>query len=249
MIIVSYFFFVVSTIFFISGLILLSKYLDDIGISLHATKILNIYAINTLLLAICCSNFSYQFLLEIIVIITINSLCFLTLLHILFKKSNIGDTEEYAKRREKTLEARSRYFKEYLKNNRDIRNINKTNNNIKTARTNEEQTNDDIDNDKILKSDDKSWIVRREIDFSTFFSDCMDKMDNNIEEPNKEDVNKAIDDAEEEIKKQKIALKRKIEDARKSAYATRKPEKMLETEKIIKEVLDKYGLTEEMLNV
>ena len=150
------------------------------------------------------------------------------------------------------LEARSRYFKEYLKNNRDIRNITKPNDNIKTVGTNKEQTNNDInddENDKIFKPDDKPWIVEREIDFSTFFSDCMDKMDDNIEEPNREDVDKAIDDTEEEIKKQKMALKRKIEDARKSAYATRKPEKMLETEKIIKEVLDKYGLTEEMLNV
>lgn len=251
MIIIDCFLLVASTIFLLSGLVLLLKYSDDIGISLHAIKILNMYGVNTALLTICFSNFSCQFLLETIVMITINSLCFLTLLHILFRKSNVGDTEEYARKREKMLEARNKYFREFLKNNKDFKDIAKTNNIVSTniIKTNKEQTNDDTNNDKIFKSNDESWMIERQIDFSTFFSDCIDRMKDSVEEPNKEEVDKAIDDTEEEIRKQKLALKRKIEDARKSAYATRKPEKMLETEKIIKEVLEKYGLTEEMLNV
>lgn len=261
MIVTSCFFFVISLIFFLCGLILLSKYSNDIGISLHAIKILNIYGINFVLLAICFSSFSYQFLLETIVIMIINSLCSLTLLHILFKKSNVGDTEEYAKKREKTLETRNKYFKEFLKNSKNTKNTTKSIKINKTTEANATQTNetaadeqvdndsDNTDDDKIFKPDNEDETNKRRIDFSTFFSDCMDKMEDPIEEPDREDVNKAIDDTEEEIRKQKRALKKKIEDARKSAYATRKSDKILETEKIIKEVLDKYGLTEEMLSV
>ena len=95
-------------------------------------------------------------------------------------------------------------------------------------------------------------MIAQSDDFSTFFSECVNRIAANSEgqpeEPSEEEVKEAIDDTEEKIREQKRALKKKIETARKNAYSTRKPEKIQETEKIIKDILDKYGLTEEMLN-
>lgn len=238
---ISYFFLIISMLFLFSGFVLLLRYSNNIGILLHVINILNIYGINFFLLAICFSRFSYQFLLEVIVIITVNTLCSLTLLHILFKKSDVGDTTEYAKKREKMLEARMQHFREVLRN--------KQANDIV-----ENHNNDEIetDNNQDNTSDYQKEVIKRQADFSTFFSECVNRIAANSEgqpeEPSEEEVKEAIDDTEEKIREQKRALKKKIETARKNAYSTRKPEKIQETEKIIKDILDKYGLTEEMLN-
>lgn len=238
---ISYFFLIISMLFLFSGFVLLLRYSNSIGILLHVTNILNIYGINFFLLAICFSRFSYQFLLEVIIIIAVNTLCSLTLLHILFKKSDVGDTTEYAKKREKMLEARMQHFREVLRN--------KQANDIV-----ENHNNDEIetDNNQDNTSDYQKEVIKRQADFSTFFSECVNRIAANSEgqpeEPSEEEVKEAIDDTEEKIREQKRALKKKIETARKNAYSTRKPEKIQETEKIIKDILDKYGLTEEMLN-
>ena len=228
-------------LFLFSGFVLLLRYSNNIVILLHVTNILNIYGVNFFLLAICFSRFSYQFLLEVIVIIAVNTLCSLTLLHILFKKSDVGDTTEYAKKREKMLEARMQHFREVLRN--------KQANDIVENHSNDEiEMDDNQDN----TSDYQKEVIKRQADFSTFFSECVNRIAANSEgqpeEPSEEEVKEAIDDTEEKIREQKRALKKKIETARKNAYSTRKPEKIQETEKIIKDILDKYGLTEEMLN-
>lgn len=56
------------------------------------------------------------------------------------------------------------------------------------------------------------------------------------------------DDIQEKIKEQKKKLKDKITKARMNAKITRKQEEIDKTEKMIQEILTKYGLTEEMLN-
>lgn len=243
---ISYFFLIISMLFLFSGFVLLLRYSNNIGILLHVTNILNIYGINFFLLAICFSRFSYQFLLEVIIIIAVNTLCSLTLLHILFKKSDVGDTTEYAKKREKMLEARMQHFREVLRN-KQPKNVVK--NNVIENRGYDETDVYDSQDDTI-NYDQK--VVKRQVDFSTFFSECVNRIAANSEgqpeEPSEEEVKEAIDDTEEKIREQKRALKKKIETARKNAYSTRKPEKIQETEKIIKDILDKYGLTEEMLN-
>lgn len=234
---ISYFFFIISVLFSLSGVILFLKYSNNVCILLHATKILNIYGINFFLIAICFSRFSYQFFLEILVVVTVNTLCSLTLLHILFKKSDVGDTTEYAKKREKMLENRRKYFREALKN-RQI-----------------EQKNDAYEEDQISNQSgvsNEEEMTRRQNDFSIFFSDCMYRMKSNAEyeteEYSEKEIDEVIDDTEEKIKEQKRVLKKKIETARRNAYVTRKPEKIQETENTIKEILDKYDLTEEMLD-
>ena len=49
------------------------------------------------------------------------------------------------------------------------------------------------------------------------------------------------------IKKQKLILRRKIENARKKAYLTENPECVEKAEKDIKNILEKHHLTEEMI--
>jgi hypothetical protein len=62
------------------------------------------------------------------------------------------------------------------------------------------------------------------------------------------ETKKENDVLKEKIKEQKRILRKKIETARRNAYVTRKPTEIEKTEKIIKDILDKYGLTEETLN-
>lgn len=73
-------------------------------------------------------------------------------------------------------------------------------------------------------------------------------------EPIKKPENKPKIDVEienEELKKkireQKKILRKKIETVRKNAFITRKPEEIQKAEDLIKSILDKYHLTEEML--
>ena len=49
------------------------------------------------------------------------------------------------------------------------------------------------------------------------------------------------------IKKQKLILRGKIENARKKAYLTENPECVEKAEKDIKNILEKHHLTEEMI--
>ncbi|MDR3079070.1 MAG: monovalent cation/H(+) antiporter subunit G [Rickettsiales bacterium] len=60
-------------------------------------------------------------------------------------------------------------------------------------------------------------------------------------------IKKENDMLTQKIKEQKKILRKKIETARRNAYVTRKPEEIAKTEKIIKDILDKYDLTEESL--
>jgi hypothetical protein len=61
-------------------------------------------------------------------------------------------------------------------------------------------------------------------------------------------IKKENDMLTQKIKEQKKILRKKIETARRNAYVTRKPEEIEKTEKIIKDILNKYELTEESLN-
>jgi hypothetical protein len=61
-------------------------------------------------------------------------------------------------------------------------------------------------------------------------------------------IKKENDMLTQKIKEQRKILRKKIEIARRNAYITRKPEEIEKTEKIIKDILDKYDLTEESLN-
>ncbi|MDR1494521.1 MAG: hypothetical protein LBI29_00605 [Rickettsiales bacterium] len=66
-------------------------------------------------------------------------------------------------------------------------------------------------------------------------------------EAEEDPIKKENDMLTQKIKEQKKILRKKIETARRNAYVTRKPEEIEKTEKIIKDILDKYDLTEESL--
>jgi hypothetical protein len=56
------------------------------------------------------------------------------------------------------------------------------------------------------------------------------------------------EELEKKIKEQKKTLRKQIETARKNAFKTRKRTEIEKTEKTIKDILDKFNLTEDMLN-
>ncbi|MDR2777942.1 MAG: hypothetical protein LBB13_00330 [Rickettsiales bacterium] len=69
------------------------------------------------------------------------------------------------------------------------------------------------------------------------------------EKEESEDSNDADSEAlKKKIKDQKKSLKKKIEIARKNAYKTRKPKEIEKTEATIRDILEKYHLTEELLD-
>lgn len=250
MLYLSYFLLFIVDILVISTAVCFLKY-KDFCIRLHAFDMFIIYCTNFLLLAICFYNFSFLFFLKTLTIIILNSLCSISVLHLLFKNTNLGDTKEYAIRREKMIKARKESIAlmkaEMAKN--IIENI---------------EHKDNLD---VQKQDKKS--------LADFFVDASKKkaISNNIATENGKnnneskkniDENKTSNNIEDnsivrmaknengkitdEIKEQKKALKKKLETARRNAFITRKPEKIEETEKIIKDILDKYGLTEDMLD-
>ena len=69
------------------------------------------------------------------------------------------------------------------------------------------------------------------------------------EEPKKEmsDIEKENEELRKKIREQKKILRKKIETVRRNAFITRKPEEIQKAEDLIKGILDKYHLTEEML--
>ena len=61
------------------------------------------------------------------------------------------------------------------------------------------------------------------------------------------DIEKENEELKKKIREQKKILRKKIETVRKNAFITRKPEEIQKAEDLIKGILDKYHLTEEML--
>ena len=61
------------------------------------------------------------------------------------------------------------------------------------------------------------------------------------------DIERENEELRQKIKEQKKILRKKIETVRKNAFITRKPEEIQKAEDLIKSILDKYHLTEEML--
>ena len=69
------------------------------------------------------------------------------------------------------------------------------------------------------------------------------------QEPKKEmsDIEKENEELRKKIREQKKILRKKIETVRRNAFITRKPEEIQKAEDLIKGILDKYHLTEDML--
>ena len=245
---ICYLFFITSLIFITCGIILLLRYFNDVGISLHAFNIINIYGINFFIFGVCFSNFSYQLLLETIVIVIINTLLSLTVIHIIFRKEDVGDLNKYSKYLELSVRSSKDRFKEFLKE------VDNEENNRFIAKKEQEENINNLEESKFEQESEiyseSEQESERQASFQAFFSECMDRISSydKIEEPNEEEVDEAIDETEKQIREQKMALKKKIEMARRNAYKTRNQEKIQETEKTIKEILDKYGLTEDMLD-
>ena len=61
------------------------------------------------------------------------------------------------------------------------------------------------------------------------------------------DIERENEELRQKIKEQKKILRKKIETVRRNAFITRKPEEIQKAEDLIKGILDKYHLTEEML--
>jgi hypothetical protein len=55
------------------------------------------------------------------------------------------------------------------------------------------------------------------------------------------------EDLKQKIKEQKKILWKKLEALRRNAFITRKPEEIAKAEKLIKDILEKHNLTEDML--
>lgn len=247
---IAYFLLFIVDILVISTTVCFLKY-EDFCIRLHAFDMFTIYCTNFLLLAICFYNFSFLFFLKTFTIIILNSLCSIPVLHLLFKNTNLGDTKEYAIRREKMIKARKESIA--LMKAEIAKNI------IESI-----EHKDSMD----TKKQDRKSLADFFIDVSKkkviIDNNTNENLENNNESKKNVDGNKAYNNIEsspivqtakkenekvtDEIKEQKKALKKKIEVARRNAFITRKPEKIEETEKIIKDILDKYGLTEEMLD-
>lgn len=250
MLYISYFLLFIVDILVISIAICFIKY-KDFCIRLHAFDMFVIYCTNFLLLAICFYNFSFLFFIKTLTIIILNSLCSISVLHLLFKNTNLGDTKEYAVRREKMIKARKESIAliraEIAKN--IIENI-EHEDNLDTQKQDRKSLADffmDVSKKKVIS--DNNTTENGENNNESRKNIDENKASNNIENsPIVQKAKKENEKITDEIKEQKKALKKKIEVARRNAFITRKPEKIEETEKIIKDILDKYGLTEEMLD-
>jgi multisubunit Na+/H+ antiporter MnhG subunit len=65
--------------------------------------------------------------------------------------------------------------------------------------------------------------------------------------PEQGDIEKENDELKEKIREQKKILRKKLETIKRNAFITRKPEEIEKAEKLIKDILSKYNLTEDML--
>jgi hypothetical protein len=66
-------------------------------------------------------------------------------------------------------------------------------------------------------------------------------------EEEKSDIEKENEELRKKIKEQKKILRKKLETIRRNAFITRKPEEIEKAEKLIKDILTKHNLTEDML--
>lgn len=259
------------TLIFLVSLLLLAVIFrllkrSDFCIELHCLGLFDFYVVNLTLFIPLAISFNLNSFVETLTIVVANTLCCLAVLHLLFREANVGDTGEYARRREKMILARQQAIaveRELLAKNMREKARKARKNSLKILRENNLLGSflKNAEKDREIREAEKARVEAAKNAAPTtaptgstsktaaaganaIRSGTIDPNNNPVTRSAQRESAAVSDD----IKEQKKALKKKIETARKNAFITRKPEKIAETEKIIKEILDKYGLTEEMLD-
>jgi monovalent cation/proton antiporter MnhG/PhaG subunit len=231
---------VLSNFFMFSAIVGFVRY-KDFYIKLHAVSMFNVYGINFILFSIGINSYDPIIFFEILLVILINTLINLAVIHVLMRNAILGDIKYDAKTRDQKLKEKTEKMKE-----KELKNK------IQKEKEEEERKLSEAKKEKDKKEENKNKIKKMKEEIKEI-----------EKEPNKtgkteevavaeseadEKIRKENEELKEKIKEQKKILKKKIETARKNAFITRKPEEIEKTEKMIKDILIKYHLTEEMLN-
>lgn len=194
-------------------------------LKLHCLYLINLYGINFILLASGIYSCDASIFFKTIFMIVLNSIASLTIGHCFMRKVFLSgvsfDCRERAELDEEMMKEKEKQLQEEERKRQEA---------IKL----EEQRKIEEEQRKIKEEKEKKQLAKEE------------KERKKREEDEKYEAER--NDLQEKIREQKRKLKEKIDKARKNAKITRKQSEIDKTEAMIKDILDKYGLTEDMLS-
>ena len=262
----SNFFLIVGSFFMISAIVGLMRY-KDFYIKLHTLSMFNIYGVSSTLFSLAIKTYDPIIFFEVIFLIIINIISTVAVVSVLFRNAILSNVKYKAKTRdditqEEMLKAKDKIGfiindDTVVQAKKDLRNRLTEKDKIKlekiTKKEEEKKHSKEIKKEekkteeKIKKKTEtkpitiKSEVQKQEVK--------VDKNPPKIKEPKKEmtDIEKENEELRNKIREQKKILRKKIETVRRNAFITRKPEEIQKAEDLIKGILDKYHLTEDML--
>lgn len=267
--ILSYFCIVLGNFFILASIIGFIRYKNYYN-KLHAVSMFNIYGINFVLFAIGILSFETIIFFSIMGIIVLNTIGVLAAIHVFMRnailngvKYEVNTRDEVAKirqekekmQREINIEKmRERKEKQDKIEEKKRRKQEKAEEKAKkrgkvaqqtTVQNEQAQVQQQAQQENIEQN--KVMVDTQPVQKNTEETVATEVKDNNIVETENERLERENEELRKKIKENKRILRRKIEEARRRAFITRKPEEIEKTEKTIQEILSKYGLTEESL--
>ena len=223
----------------------------DFYIKLHTLTMFNVYGASLILFSVSILSYEPIIFFEILFLIVINSICSIAITSFLLKNAILNDILYNAKSRDEIIQEeneeiynKTRDFidkKEKLKQKEEKEKIIQKEEKEKIKQKEEKKTNLQKQEDKKVQQQSKEQQPQPQ----------QQPKEQPKEQPKPKeemtDIERENEELRQKIKEQKKILRKKIETVRKNAFITRKPEEIQKAEDLIKSILDKYHLTEEML--
>lgn len=227
LVVISWFFSLFGLFFIVGGIrgLLHNK---NLYMKIHCLHIINIYGINITLLAIGINSCDANFFFKCFFMIVLNTITTLTVGHVVMRKAFLTNVPFDCKERQE--------IEKIIEQEREERMIREEEEKIRKEEEERKKKREEEERMIIARMEEEKEKERRE-------REELEKKKKEEEEA----YEKERLELQEKIKEQKRKLKDKIAKARKNAKITRKQSEIDKTEKMIKDILDKYGLTEEML--
>lgn len=193
-------------------------------LKLHCLYLINLYGINFILLASGIYSCDAIIFFKTILMIILNSISTLTIGHCFMRKVFLSgvnfDCKERTELDEELIKEKERQLQEEEIKRQELIEL-------------EEQRKIQEEQKKLQEEKERKRLVKEEKERKKKEEEAKYENERN--------------DLQEKIREQKRKLKEKIDKARKNAKITRKQSEIDKTEAMIKDILDKYGLTEDML--
>jgi hypothetical protein len=230
----------------------------------------NIYGVSPIILAVGMLTTRPVIFFEMLGIVILNILCNMAVIHCFMRNALLSGVECVAKSREEALrmkeKERNEFFEMLREKNRKIeekrrakeererRKLKEKEEEKRRQREKEEEKKKLKEKEKVQKEAKKEEKETKDVKIPETEKpmpkppeEPKEKKSEVKKEEEKSDIEKENEELRKKIKEQKKILRKKLETIRRNAFITRKPEEIEKAEKLIKDILTKHNLTEDML--